>query len=292
MEIRVIDNATQPVGDELLSSLRWADDVRIATAFAKQSGVSRLIDPLTGVLERGGQVQIIYGVDFHITDPGAMEQLTNLNEDYDGLAHYAYSGWGLALGHAFHPKFYMCANSAGDAQVIIGSSNLTYGGLWTNVESNVIISGIMSEPAIADSSSIFNRIRASQKLVVPDLDYVESYRKVFDRARALPVTEEVPSELQGLHAEFLRMEEHLPSTDIEIGVGWPIDVLSCIRDMQNNAELDHFTLQRFYGLFEESLASKHPENHNIRKKIQQQMQLLRDRGVLRFEERGAYHIIG
>lgn len=290
MEIRVIDNATQPVGDELLASLRWASDVRIATAFAKRSGVSMIIDPLKGMLANGGAAQIIYGLDFHITDPDAMEQFTSLDAEYDGVTHCAYSGWELAFDHAFHPKFYMCADSEGNAQVIIGSSNLTRGGLWENVETNVIISGTVADPAIAEASDIFNRIRASQKLVVPDFDYVESYRKVFDAAKALPITQGIPSELQPLHEDFLRIENHLPST--EIGIGWPSDVLSCIRDLQNNASLDSFTLQQFYGFFEESLASKHTQNRNVRKKIQQQMQLLRDKGVLRFEERGAYRIIG
>lgn len=292
MEIRVIDNATRPVGDELLASLRWASDVRIATAFAKRSGVSMIINPLKDMLEGGGAVQIIYGLDFRITDPGAMQELTSLDAEYDGVTHCAYSGWELAFDHAFHPKFYMCADSVGNAQVIIGSSNLTYGGLWKNVETNVIISGTVADPAIADASAIFSRIRSSQKLVVPDLEYVESYRKVFDAAKALPVTQDIPSELRPLHEDFLRIESHLPSTDIEIGIGWPSDVLSCIRELQNDASLDSFTLQQFYGLFEESLASKHTQNRNVRKKIQQQMQLLRDREVLRFEERGAYRIIG
>lgn len=292
MEIRVIDNATQPVGNELLASLRWASDVRIATAFAKRSGVSMIIEPLKDMLVSGGAVQIIYGLDFRITDPEAMEQLTSLDAGYDGVTHYAYSGWELAFDHAFHPKFYMCTDGEGNAQVIIGSSNLTYGGLWKNVETNVVISGTVEEPAIAEASSIFSRIRASQKLVVPDIDYIESYRKVFDKAKILPVTRDIPPELQSLHEDFLRIESHLPSTDIEIGIGWPSDVLACIRDLQNNAGTDSFTLQEFYGRFQETLALKHTQNRNIRKKIQQQMQLLRDRGLLRFEERGAYRIIG
>ena len=53
---------------------------------------------------------------------------------------------------------------------------------------------------------------------------------------------------------------------------------------------DNFSLQDAYG-FEQILASLYPENNNIRPKIRQQLQVLRDAGVLRFVSRGNYQFI-
>jgi type II restriction enzyme len=43
--------------------------------------------------------------------------------------------------------------------------------------------------------------------------------------------------------------------------------------------------------FENRLAGLHPQNRNIRPKIRQQLQVLRDRGLLEFVERGVYRVV-
>ncbi|MBM4020238.1 MAG: restriction endonuclease [Planctomycetes bacterium] len=66
--------------------------------------------------------------------------------------------------------------------------------------------------------------------------------------------------------------------------GWTVDVLRCVRAL--GPEL--FTLREFYRRFEEQLAAQHPDNRNVRPTIRQQLQVLRDRGVVRFLGRGRY----
>ena len=65
--------------------------------------------------------------------------------------------------------------------------------------------------------------------------------------------------------------------------GWILDVLRCV----NKIEGRDFTLKQMYA-FETQLAEKHPENHHIKDKIRQQLQLLRDKGILEFNGRGRY----
>lgn len=43
-----------------------------------------------------------------------------------------------------------------------------------------------------------------------------------------------------------------------------------------------------YHAFDGFLSKKHPQNHNIRPKIRQQLQILRDQGFVEFVERGLY----
>ena len=65
--------------------------------------------------------------------------------------------------------------------------------------------------------------------------------------------------------------------------GWVLDIMNCI----NRLEKKRFTLSEIYG-FESFLADKHPTNNNIRAKIRQQLQVLRDKGFIAFEQRGIY----
>ena len=51
-----------------------------------------------------------------------------------------------------------------------------------------------------------------------------------------------------------------------------------------------FTLDQIYR-FEELLAEKHPDNHHVKDKIRQQLQMLRDNGIIEFTGRGHYRKI-
>lgn len=67
---------------------------------------------------------------------------------------------------------------------------------------------------------------------------------------------------------------------------WLFDVLQCV----NSVDRDEFTLSDIYR-FEEMLSQKHPLNHNLRAKIRQQLQLLRDKGYIVFLGNGRYRKI-
>jgi type II restriction enzyme len=68
--------------------------------------------------------------------------------------------------------------------------------------------------------------------------------------------------------------------------GWSLDVLNAMRQLKKST----FSLEEAY-LFEEQLRSMHPRNNNIRAKIRQQLQLLRDLGLLRFLGNGEYEFL-
>ena len=66
---------------------------------------------------------------------------------------------------------------------------------------------------------------------------------------------------------------------------WLSEILYCIQQLKKK----EFTLVEMYE-FEEYLAKLHPTNYHIRPKIRQQLQVLRDQGVLKFKERGTYTV--
>ena len=62
-----------------------------------------------------------------------------------------------------------------------------------------------------------------------------------------------------------------------------MDALNCVNQISSKS----FTLDEIYQ-FENLLHIKHPKNNNIKPKIRQQLQFLRDRGFIEFLGNGKY----
>lgn len=65
--------------------------------------------------------------------------------------------------------------------------------------------------------------------------------------------------------------------------GWSLDVLRCLESLH----CAEFTTSEAYQFVPE-LSALHPANRHIREKIRQQLQVLRDRGLLRQVDRGRW----
>jgi type II restriction enzyme len=67
--------------------------------------------------------------------------------------------------------------------------------------------------------------------------------------------------------------------------GWTLDVLNAIHSLKKK----EFSLTEAYSL-EPELSKLHPANNNVRPKIRQQLQVLRDLGLLHFLGNGSYRL--
>lgn len=67
--------------------------------------------------------------------------------------------------------------------------------------------------------------------------------------------------------------------------GWTLDVLNAVRSLNKR----DFSLSEVYELDDE-LAALHPANRHVRDKIRQQLQVLRDLGLLEFLGAGSYRL--
>ncbi len=65
--------------------------------------------------------------------------------------------------------------------------------------------------------------------------------------------------------------------------GWILDLMNCVDLIKK----ENFTLDEVYR-FEEKLKNKYPNNNFIKDKIRQQLQILRDKGIIEFVGRGNY----
>lgn len=78
---------------------------------------------------------------------------------------------------------------------------------------------------------------------------------------------------------FLREEKEISAR------GWLLDIIRSIEKLGKR----EFALNDVYA-FEKELSVLHPANKHIKDKIRQQLQILRDKGYLRFTNRGNYHL--
>lgn len=106
--------------------------VRVAVAYARWDGIGLLSKELEGFLDRGGTYESIYGAGNGVTTPDSLLYSIYLSEIYPGLVksflvedHYQNS--------IFHPKAYEF-RFKNYSIIIVGSANLTGGGLVRNSE--------------------------------------------------------------------------------------------------------------------------------------------------------------
>lgn len=132
VEFIVQPNDAFRLGDFLVESLSSPDwtEFRAAIAFVKRSGTKHVRGALAEFSKRA-TVNISVGIDSNGT---SAEGLKDLISSVSGtgklwIFHNANSS-------TFHPKIYLFKNSM-NAELVIGSGNLTEGGLYTNYEANI-----------------------------------------------------------------------------------------------------------------------------------------------------------
>jgi HKD family nuclease len=137
----------QPFEDDLslyrVLELALADgrfsSLTVVVAWAKESGLRRIRPLLSAFRDGGGTTRIILGID----EGGAsVEGLRNAISDFDEatVLHDA-SG-------TFHPKLYIIDGETASV-IVIGSSNLTRGGLFANYEAGVCLDLDLTQEADA-----------------------------------------------------------------------------------------------------------------------------------------------
>lgn len=106
--------------------------LRFAVAYAQESYDSILGKALRNFVKKGGDVEAVIGVDSRGTSAKALKKLLKI---CDPSAVFVYHNPANAT---FHPKFYILSDEK-SAFIIVGSSNLTVGGIANNFEVNIAI---------------------------------------------------------------------------------------------------------------------------------------------------------
>lgn len=183
-----------------------------------------------------------------------------------------------------HSKIYIFDSFA----AIVSSANLTPAGLRGNLELGILLQEEALVKELKDYvESLISNIEKSfditEEIIVESENILNSIPKVAIKHER---------RLQDIEKALFKIEDSVEDKVFQSGSssilnglsGWKKDVFSCLL----NITKDVFSLEEVYK-FKKQLFRLHPENRNIKPKIRQQLQLLRDMGLIEFTlERGVY----
>ncbi len=211
MAIQLLSNLNYPVGNIINQELQNANNVQIAVAFLKYSGIQVIEKSLKQCLSNGGKIEVIAGLDFKTTDPKSIYYFVNLKKSYPNVKFYCFGDRGENKTNiVFHPKIYLFEKGR-ETTGIIGSTNLTRGGLLTNFEVNVVIKE--TKPVyFSQLEAIYNSIKFTDSVFAPDEEYLVGYSDVY---KAFLNNEDRASKDKGLQEVIKKVqqrEDFLPGT--------------------------------------------------------------------------------
>jgi HKD family nuclease len=277
MDFDFIDNVRTKLSDTLTSIFPGSKTAKIAVAFAKQTGFKLIERPLSDCLDHGGNVEFVIGLDFRTTDAAVLQSFHSLTAAYPNFSFYCFSD-PSDYAVAYHPKLYLFQDEA-LVRGVVGSSNLTKGGLSENVELNVLLEMEQDSEKADRLFDIFAYIKYQPSRFVPDDEYIQAYRAILEKnqqpwGRRGDTRKEVD--------RLREVERNLPKPYIKPSAlqGWQKLVFSKLPE-------DEFQTSDLYQ-YAQDFAQLYPENRNIEPKIRQVLQQLRDLGVILHLEEGRW----
>lgn len=277
MDIKIVDNLSQTLLDVISPSIAQAEECRIAVAFLSTGGLAMVEPALHQCLQRNGRLEFLVGLDLLATEPQALIHLYEISQTNSQVALYCFANPKVTA--VYHPKLYI-ALTEDEATIVIGSSNLTEGGLQKNVEANAVIRAGLHEEIVSDVMALYNTLKFHPSRVVPDQDFLSLYREMCLLKRKQEKDAARSKQMQTLTSQFQEKASSLrrPTPTEKDLFGWQKLVFERLPD-------GPFKTQDIYQ-FEEEFARYYPQNTNIRPKIRQVLQQLRDLGLIRHVARG------
>lgn len=175
--MKILSNLDYPIGGIINQEMMNARSVQVAVAFLRYSGIKEIEKSLRQCLDSGGKAEFIVGLDFKFTDPNAMDFFVRLCGEYPNAKFYCFGdNEANKTDIVFHPKIYLFER-ANETTGIVGSTNLTKGGLTSNFEVNVIFKE--KKPLYySQLQAIYNSVKFRDSVFVPDEEYLRGYASV------------------------------------------------------------------------------------------------------------------
>lgn len=258
METLIVENENLKLINVLRSSFEDVNELNLSVAFLKLSGLALIKSDLKKMLRNKAQVEFLIGLDFCTTDPDSLLELKSLRETYPNLRFFCFSEPNRYPSGVFHPKLYLMRNKAGLFTSIVGSSNLTKGGLVGNIELNIVFRGMGTESEILQLINFYLRMRLQESVFEPSLEYIKGYKRIYktvltqqDKALRKPETRKQIKELK-------EIEEVLPGTRPTIRRL----IIDAMKELSNSGA-DYVSLQDVYNYVKPELTKHGVDFSNV-----------------------------
>ncbi len=152
---------------ELRRCFLHADEITVLVAYLSKHGLDSLAPSLAKASKRAKSIEFFCGLDGCITDPEALRSLSRLLKSKPGTKHKLFLVETAAS--TFHPKVYQF-KSSGSLRVVIGSANLTGGGLEQNWEASLVLEGKEGDAILNELSSYRTEVLQIAKEVTGNWD--------------------------------------------------------------------------------------------------------------------------
>lgn len=173
---------------ELQEALGWAERAAFAVSFVRMTGLQLLLPKMKSFAGRGGNLRVLTSTYMDVTEPQALRSLMVLDRVDTKLINPTDAG--------FHSKAYLFAASGGQQRAWVGSSNLTKGGISTNLEWNL---SARDSATCREATELFESLwtsTVSSPLTTRAIDDYEAVRRERTFAARLPEHDDLPFALQ------------------------------------------------------------------------------------------------
>ena len=261
-EIELVVNTSETSHSSFLNeNIERADEVLIAVAFLKVSGLNEILECLTKAIKKGLTIRIIAGQNLAQTEPEALRTLFELFKSSKSeirLANYS------SL-ETFHPKVFLFKKGT-SAKVLVGSANLTSGGLVNNYECSLAVSCLVSDKIWIDNLKYFENelVKSSQKL---DLIQLSRYEKYYNEVKPLRDKLNVRPKwlLKAEEFDYTKLSKHLESykkthwkSQFEYRSNCYLEAKKVLNKM---AKTDSIDKREFRTLLDELVGGKKTKHH-------------------------------
>ncbi|CBJ50463.1 phospholipase D-like domain-containing protein [Ralstonia solanacearum] len=167
----LLNEERQDHGQVVAKLLKQAERLECLVAFAKTSALNDMMKELEKALIRGLKARFAIGLDFYLTEPDLLRKLRKLGKDHALELYLSDSS------ETFHPKIY-AFQSREHCSVLVGSANLTHGGLSRNYEASALISDA-NGALMASVIQHFDELAADEVIVPATETRIDAYERAY-----------------------------------------------------------------------------------------------------------------
>lgn len=258
--MKILKNPWDTIFYELISSANKS--IKIAAPYVKEKIVCKMLENKVS----NANVSLITSFKLMNYFVGA--------SDLTALTKIINSGGSVKNFQKLHSKLYIFDDSV----AVISSANLTYGGLISNYEYGILLEGKNVEVIVNDYATL------EADVVTGDITSasIQLAKEVLSK-----VPQSKRPSIPDFDSTILSQTKDVYTGGVESIAsslsGWKLEVFKILNQIQT-VDFTAHDLE----LFIPYLQQKFPNNNNIDAKIRQQLQLLRDIGLVQFNGNGKY----
>ncbi|MFA5670021.1 MAG: phospholipase D-like domain-containing protein [Balneolaceae bacterium] len=236
--------------------------IRITSPFIKEN----ICDDILSIKKRSSSIELITSFKLINLYSGSL--------DINGIEKLIDNASNVSNHSKLHSKIYIFD----DKKAVITSSNLNNGGLVNNYEYGILID---DKKVVYDVISDFELLLEHEDTGTIKKSDLITVRKILAKI-PIHLTLNIPKYSLQNNVEFEVVSTDITNISSSLS-GWKKEVFL----IANKIESQNFNLQQIYSL-ENHLSHIYPKNKNIKDKIRQQLQFLRDISLIEFLGNGQY----